>query len=111
MIETTQDARVALSTAGSAQEAREVATGLVEGGLAACVNIVPGVESIYRWQGELCQDTEWLLVIKTCASRLVELESRLRELHSYDTPELIVLEITAGSRPYLEWLAALVERA
>ncbi len=104
-----RNARIALSTVDSEEEARKLATLLVEAGLAACVNIVPGVVSVYRWRGRLCQDAEWLLVIKTRESRLAELESRLRAVHSYETPELIVLEIVAGSSPYLEWLNEMVE--
>ncbi len=95
---------VALSTVGSAEEADRLARALVERRLAACVNVVPGVVSHYRWQGELQRDEERLLVIKTRAERIEALRDALRELHPYELPELVAFEITAGSEQYLKWL-------
>lgn len=95
---------VALSTVGSAEEADRLARALVERRLAACVNVVPGVVSHYRWQGELQRDEERLLVIKTRAERIEALHDALRELHPYELPELVAFEITAGSEAYLRWL-------
>ena len=95
---------VALSTVGSAEDAERLARTLVERRLAACVNVVPGVVSHYRWQGELHRDEERLLVIKTRAERLGALRAALVELHPYEVPELVALEITAGHEAYLEWL-------
>jgi periplasmic divalent cation tolerance protein len=95
---------VALSTCGSEQEARKLARELVEARLAACVNIVPGVSSVYRWQGKIEEDAEWLLLIKTRREHLDRLRAQLEESHSYDVPELIALSIEEGARPYLEWL-------
>jgi periplasmic divalent cation tolerance protein len=95
---------VALSTVGSAEEADRLARALVERRLAACVNVVPGVVSHYRWQGELQRDEERLLVIKTRAERIEALRDALRELHPYELPELVAFEITAGSEAYLKWL-------
>ena len=95
---------VALSTVGSAEEADRLARALVERRLAACVNVVPGVVSHYRWQGELQRDEERLLVIKTRAERIEALRDALRELHPYELPELVAFEITAGSPEYLKWL-------
>ena len=95
---------VALSTVGSAADAERLARALVERRLAACVNVVPGVVSYYRWRGELQRDAERLLVIKTRAERLPALREALRELHPYELPELIALEITGGSEAYLSWL-------
>jgi periplasmic divalent cation tolerance protein len=95
---------VALSTVGSAEEADRLARALVERRLAACVNVVPGVVSHYRWQGELQRDEERLLVIKTRAERIDALRDALRELHPYELPELVAFEITAGSEEYLKWL-------
>jgi|RhiMethySRZTD1v2_1073278.scaffolds.fasta_scaffold498225_2 periplasmic divalent cation tolerance protein len=95
---------VALSTVGSAEEADRLARALVERRLAACVNVVPGVVSHYRWQGELQRDDERLLVIKTRAERIEALRDALRELHPYELPELVAFEITAGSEAYLKWL-------
>jgi periplasmic divalent cation tolerance protein len=96
--------RVALSTVGSSDEAATIARALVVEQLAACVNIVPGVRSIYRWQGEVHDDAEWLLVIKTTAAHLEQLESRLKALHSYENPEFLVLVPESGSEAYLLWI-------
>ena len=95
---------VALSTVGSAEEADRLARALVERRLAACVNVVPGVVSHYRWQGELQRDEERLLVIKTRAERIEALRDALRELHPYELPELVAFEISDGSPEYLKWL-------
>jgi len=103
------DRIVALSTCGSAEEAAAVARGLVEGRFAACVNIVSGVRSIYRWQGAVEDAAEWLLVIKTTRARFPELAAELRRLHSYEVPELVALPILDGLEPYLAWLGASVE--
>ena len=97
---------VALSTVGSAEDADRLARALVERRLAACVNVVPGVVSHYRWKGELQRDEERLLVIKTRAERIEALREALRELHPYELPELVAFEITAGSEEYLTWLDA-----
>ena len=96
---------VLLSTAPNEDEARSLARALVEAGLAACVNLVPGVRSIYRWEGELCEEGEVLLVIKSTRAQGEALIERLGELHSYECPEAIALPIVAGSAGYLEWLA------
>lgn len=98
------DAMVALSTASSADEARLIATALVEEQLAACANVVGPVTSVYRWKGSLNVDPEYMLVIKTRRELLEGLASRLRELHSYECPELISWPIEAGLTGYLEWL-------
>ncbi|MBL4848415.1 MAG: divalent-cation tolerance protein CutA [Planctomycetes bacterium] len=95
---------VLLSTAPTEDEARSLAQALVEAGLAACVNLVPGVRSIYRWKGKLCEDGEVLLVIKSTEARREALIERLGALHSYECPEAIALPIVAGSADYLEWL-------
>jgi periplasmic divalent cation tolerance protein len=97
-------ARVVLTTAGSHQEAQTIARALVERRLAACVNIVPQVESIYRWQGKVESATEWLLIIKTEIELFPQLRAAIQELHSYEVPECIMLEITDGSGPYLQWI-------
>ena len=95
---------IALSTIGSAEDAERLARALVERRLAACVNVVPGVVSHYLWKGELQRDEERLLVIKTRAERLDALRAALVELHPYEVPELVALEITDGLEPYLAWL-------
>ena len=99
------NARIVLTTAGSQEEARKLAHALVERRLAACVNIVPQVESIYRWQGKVQTAEEWLLLIKTQAEFFDRVSNALKELHSYDLPECLMLEVTAGSPEYLDWIA------
>lgn len=98
------DKRIVLSTAGSEDEARKIAQYLVENHLAACVNIIPRVESIYRWQGKVESAQEWLLLIKTSAEKFSAVRDAIGELHSYDLPECIALEINDGSKEYLEWI-------
>lgn len=95
---------VALVTAGSEAEARKIAQGLVTRMLAACVNIVPGVTSIYRWQEEVQEDQEWLLVVKTRRDVLEELIQYVQRIHSYDLPEIIAVSLAGGSRDYIRWL-------
>ncbi|MDQ7778667.1 MAG: divalent-cation tolerance protein CutA [Planctomycetota bacterium] len=84
--------------------AERIARALVGERLAACVNIVPQLRSIYRWQGKICNDLERLLLIKTTSARFRALEKRVRELHPYDVPEIIALKISAGEKRYLAWL-------
>src|SRR5689334_5723954 len=91
-------------TAPNEEEASRLATALVEERLAACVNIVPAITSIYRWQGNVTRDSETLLIIKSSESRYSELERRVKDLHSYTTPEVIALKIERGSEAYLQWL-------
>jgi periplasmic divalent cation tolerance protein len=99
------DKRIVLSTAGSEEEARKIARHLVEHQLAACVNLVPRIESIYRWQGKVESSQEWLLLIKTSAENFPRVRDAIRELHSYDLPECISITIENGSSEYLNWLA------
>lgn len=95
---------VVLVSASSQHEAEAIANSLVKLGLAACVSFVP-IHSIYKWQGEIHQEQEWQLLIKTDLSRFTTLEAKIRELHSYKVPEIIALPIVAGSQPYLNWIA------
>ena len=104
MSEAQQSARIVLTTAGSPEEARRIARTLVEERLAACTSIVPAVESIYRWKGEVESATEALLLIKTSAEMIEPLKARLHALHSYETPEFLVLPVDSGSAAYLDWL-------
>lgn len=95
---------VVLITAGSREEAEQIAESLVGEMLAACVNIIPGVTSVYRWQEKVQRDQEWLLVAKTHSDALDDLVQRVQELHSYDVPEIIALPLTGGSEAYLRWI-------
>jgi periplasmic divalent cation tolerance protein len=96
--------RLVLSSCGSLEEARRVARTLVDRQLAACVNIVPQVESVYRWQGEVETATEHILVIKTTVEVVDRVREALSELHSYELPECIEIGIEDGSAAYLGWI-------
>ena len=97
---------VVFSTFPSADKAAEVARTLVEERLVACVNVVPGVRSIYRWQGKLCDDSEVLAVIKTTSERADALVARLGQLHPYEVPEVLALPVSAGSAKYIDWVSS-----
>ena len=97
---------VVLSTFPGPDQAAAVARTLVEERLAACVNLVPAVRSIYRWQGAVQDDAEALAIIKTTDERLPALRERLAALHPYDVPEILALPVADGHAPYLAWLAA-----
>jgi periplasmic divalent cation tolerance protein len=98
------DAIVALVTCGSEEEATKIANLLVEEHLAACVNIIPPVRSLYRWEGKIWDEREWILIIKTQKKRFEELEKKVKSLHSYSVPEIIGLPVVEGSASYLKWL-------
>ena len=98
------DKRIVLTTAGSAEEARKIAGSLVERQLAACVNIVERIESIYRWHGKVESAQEWLLLIKTTAEKFAAVRDAITELHSYDLPECIAINVEDGSEAYLRWI-------
>jgi periplasmic divalent cation tolerance protein len=99
---------VVFVTAGSSAEGERLARALVEERLAACVNRIAGVQSVYRWEDKVEQSAEELLVIKTRAERFAALEKRVRELHSYSVPEIIALPVVDGSESYLHWLGGQV---
>lgn len=100
--------QLALTTTDSGEKARQIAHTLVEEQLVACVNIIPGVESIYRFEGKVCNENEWLLVMKTTKENTPGLKARLPEIHSYECPELICVDITDGLPAYLQWLDSVV---
>lgn len=102
--QTSPRAVVVLTTLGETADAEAFARTLVEERLAACVNLLPPMTSVYRWKGAIETDRERQLVVKTSADRLAALETRLRTLHPYEVPELLVLEVAGGGSPYLEWL-------
>ncbi|MGE0491210.1 MAG: divalent-cation tolerance protein CutA [Vulcanimicrobiota bacterium] len=98
------DYRVCLITFPELEKAREFARALVERRLVACVNIVPRIESFYWWKGEIQQDGEVLLVLKTVVDRLEEFVATAQELHPYEVPEVLCLEVERGNQSYLDWL-------
>src|SRR3954468_10917266 len=104
MAMTTTDARIILSTAGSREEADRLANALVERRLAACVNVLGPIGSVYRWQGKVERAEEFLLLIKTTSARFAQVAAAIRELHSYELPECVELVVTAGSDAYLAWI-------
>jgi periplasmic divalent cation tolerance protein len=101
---TTSEFVIAFTTVADRETAVRIARTLVDESLVACVNLLP-VDSIYRWEGKTNEEPELLLLMKTRASRVAELERRLLELHPYNTPEFIVVGVTHGSERYLQWLA------
>jgi periplasmic divalent cation tolerance protein len=100
------DKIVVLSTCESAEEAARLARALVEQRLAACVNILPGMRSVYRWKGAVEDAGEWLMLIKSRRDLFDRLRQAIEKEHSYEVPEIIALPIVAGSENYLQWLAA-----
>jgi periplasmic divalent cation tolerance protein len=104
MIRTGGRYRIVLVTCPSIAEARRIGRRVVEKKLAACANIVTGVESIYRWKGKVERAREVLVVMKTSAGRLRELEREVKRMHSYEVPEFVAVPIAAGSREYLKWI-------
>jgi periplasmic divalent cation tolerance protein len=98
------DAIVVFMTAANGEEATRLADLLVGAHLAACVQILPEMESVYRWEGKIERQSEILLIAKTTTAKLAELEREVRALHSYETPEIVAVPIIAGSSPYLAWL-------
>jgi periplasmic divalent cation tolerance protein len=96
-------------TAPTRAEAEQIAEMLVQTQLAACVQILPEIDSVYRWQGSIERQKEVLLIAKTTAKCFVELEAKVKAIHSYDTPEIVATPLTAGSQGYLEWLKANVK--
>ncbi len=102
------DKRIVLTTAGSEAEARKIARHLVERSLAACVNIIPQVTSIYRWKDNVEEAQEWLLMAKTTAAAFEDVRQAIAELHSYEVPECVCITIEDGSPDYLEWIAEAV---
>lgn len=96
--------QILLTTAANADEADRIAERLVDEGLAACVNVVPACRSIYRWQGETVRETEVLMIAKTRRARFRDIEKLVTEMHSYDVPEIIAVDLQAASNGYLRFL-------
>ncbi len=104
MTENSSPARIVLTTAGTPEEAEQLAQAIVEEELAACATILPAAKSIYRWRGEIETAAESVLLLKTVPEKLPALEARLHALHRYETPEFLVLQVERASAGYLDWL-------
>jgi periplasmic divalent cation tolerance protein len=104
MPDTSCPVRIVLTTAATLEEAKRLGRTLVEERLAACATMIPAVESIYCWKDNIESSNENMLLLKTGADQLAALETRLRELHSYEVPEFLVLPVETGSRAYLDWM-------
>lgn len=100
-----EDPIVVFLTAANGEEATRLADLLIGAHLAACVQILPEMESVYRWQGQIERQSEILLIVKTTRGKFAELEREVRALHSYETPEIVAIPIVTGSQPYLDWLS------
>jgi periplasmic divalent cation tolerance protein len=103
------DKVIVLSACGSEEEAGKIAQHLVETRLAACVNVIPQVKSIYRWREKVESAQEWLLLVKTTAEKFALVRDAIRALHSYELPECVSIAIDGGSAPYLQWIEDNVE--
>jgi len=111
MLEPALSARIVMTTVVSAEEGNRIGRTLVEERLAACATLLPAIHSIYRWHDQIETSNETMLMIKTSLDQLPALENRLRELHSYQTPEFLVLLVESGSHAYLDWLQASIHPA
>lgn len=98
------DKIIVLCTCGSAEDAEKISGALVESRAAACVNIVPGLTSVYRWKGAIERSAEWLLVIKSRRELFARLRAEISKLHSYEVPEILALPVVDGAEEYLAWL-------
>jgi len=98
-----------ISTAGSEREANRLARTLIQERLAACVNVVPGVTSYFYWGGKICREKEALLVVKTVRARLKEIIHKVKEIHSYEVPEIFFLRVETGEKKYLQWVKKMTQ--
>ena len=99
---------VVLITTGSVEEAQKIGRILVDAGLVACANIVPSVQSIFRWEGQVTEEQETLLILKSVSEAFESLEAKVKSHHSYSVPEIIALPIETGSKPYLAWVRDMI---
>jgi periplasmic divalent cation tolerance protein len=102
---------VVMTTVGNEEQAFTIARELVARRLAACVNVLPGVRSVYRWQGKICRDGEHLLIVKTLDSEREAVTAAIRELHSYELPEILAFDVGAGDERFLAWIAESVDKS
>ena len=101
---------VVITTVGDEEQGNQLARELVARRHAACVNMIPGLKSFYRWQGKICRDSEYLLVIKTMSEEYESVAATIRELHSYDVPEILAFNIARGDAPFLDWIAGSLDK-
>lgn len=101
---------VVVTTVGTEEQAYLIAREIVARRHAACVNVVPGVRSIYRWKGKICKDGELLLIIKTLESEFEGVEATIKELHSYELPEILAFNVTRGEKNFLGWISNSVDK-
>jgi periplasmic divalent cation tolerance protein len=101
---------VVITTVGTEEQAYTIAREIVARRQAACVNIVPGIRSIYRWKGKICKDGELLLIVKTLESEFEEVTATIRELHSYELPEILTFNVGRGEQRFLDWIASSVDK-
>ncbi len=106
----TMGAIVVVTTVGTEEQANLISSELVCRRHAACVNVIPGLRSVYRWQGKICRDTEFLLIIKTTESEYTAVERTLLELHGYDLPEILSFKVVRGEQRFLEWIQASLDK-
>lgn len=101
---------VVVTTVGTEEQAYTIAREIVARRQAACVNIVPGIRSIYRWKGKICKDGELLLIVKTLEDEYEEVAATIRELHNYELPEILTFNVGRGEQRFLEWIASSVDK-
>lgn len=102
---------VVITTVGTEEQAYLIAREIVGRRQAACVNVVPGIRSIYRWKGKICKDGELLLIIKTLEDEFEGVAATIRELHSYELPEILSFSVNRGERSFLDWIAGSVDKS
>ena len=101
---------VVITTVGTEEQANHLARELVARRHAACVNILPGVRTVYRWQGKICRDGEWLLVIKSAAEEFPSVRTTIQELHDYELPEILSFQVSEGDPGFLDWIGACLDK-
>jgi len=101
---------VVVTSVGTEEQANLIARELVRDRHAACVNILHGVRSVYRWQGKICEDGELLLIVKTTEEEFEGVARVIQELHSYELPEILAFQVTRGERDFLQWIASSVDK-
>ena len=102
---------VVITTVGTEEQANLIASELVARRHSSCVNIVTGVRSVYRWQGKICRDAEFLLIVKTLESEYAAVEAAIQELHSYELPEILSFKVSKGEAKFLAWIGASLDKS